>query len=117
MRKQILVATLSFTVLALLQPLSNFILLPVYTNNFTIEEYATFSILNNLSAFFAIFSGLGIVNAVTAFYPVFKNNQKALNEYFSNIMLFIFYSSSILFIFLITLSLDYYLKPVSNSTL
>lgn len=101
MRKQILVASLTFTLLAILQPLSNFLLLPIYTNNFTIQEYATFSILNNLSAFFIIFSGLGIVNAVTAFYPVFKNDQQTLNEYFSNIMLFIFYSSAILFLFLV----------------
>lgn len=93
MKKQIFIATVSYTLLGVLQPLSNLLLLPVYTSNFSIEEYATFSILNNLSTFFTILSGLSIIHAIMAFYASYKSDLKALNRYITNVLGFTFYFS------------------------
>lgn len=93
MKKQILIATITYTFLAALQPLSNFILLPVYTSHLSIEDYATLSILTNISTFFTILSGFNIVNAIMAFYSSFKDDKNALNHYIGNVLAFNFYSS------------------------
>ncbi|MEO8886363.1 MAG: lipopolysaccharide biosynthesis protein [Mucilaginibacter sp.] len=94
MKKQIFIATISYTLLGVLQPLSNLILLPVYTSNFTIQEYATFSILNNLSSFFTILSGLSIIHAIMAFYTSYKGDAKVLNKYIANVLSFTLYFSA-----------------------
>jgi O-antigen/teichoic acid export membrane protein len=88
MKKQILVATIVYSSLSVLQPLSNFILLPVYTKYFTESQYGTFSILNNLNIFFSILSGLSIVHAIIAFYTSYDDNKEALNKYVGNILAF-----------------------------
>jgi len=114
MKKQIALATLIYTALATLQPLSNFILIPVYTNYLSVEDYATFSILNNLSAFFAIISGLNIVNATMAFYTSFKDDKQGLNIYISNVMTFTLYFSIIFLILMLVLG-DTFFKIIFKS--
>jgi O-antigen/teichoic acid export membrane protein len=93
MKKQILIASIVYTTLSVLQPFSNFILLPVYTKFFTESQYGTFSILNNLNVFFTIIGGLSIVHAIIAFYTSYDNNtqEKALNLYVGNVLSFTIY--------------------------
>ncbi len=91
MKKQILVATIVYSSLSILQPLSNFILLPVYTTYFSESQYGTFSILNNLNIFFSILSGLSIVHAIIAFYTSYNDDKEALNKYVGNILAFTLY--------------------------
>jgi len=95
MKKQIFLAIVVYSFLSLLQPLSNFILLPVYTKFFPESEYGTFSVLNNLNVFFAIIGGLNLVNAIIAFYSSYNDSKDSLNRYMGNILSFIFYTSVI----------------------
>lgn len=90
MKKQIFLAVVVYTFLSLLQPLSNFILLPVYTKFFSESDYGTFSVLNNLNVFFSIIGGLNLINAIIAFYSSY-NNEEALKKYMGNILSFTFY--------------------------
>lgn len=93
MKKQILIASIVYTTLSVLQPFSNFILLPVYTKFFTESQYGTFSILNNLNIFFTIIGGLSIVHAIIAFYTSYNNDneEKELNLYVGNVLAFTIY--------------------------
>lgn len=91
MKKQIFLAIVVYTFLSLLQPLSNFILLPVYTQFFPEAEYGTFSVLNNLNVFFTIIGGLNLVNAIMAFYSSYNDNEESLNRYMGNILSFSLY--------------------------
>jgi O-antigen/teichoic acid export membrane protein len=91
MKKQILFASIVYTTLSVLQPLSNFILLPVYTKYFSESQYGTFSILNNLNIFFTILGGLSIVHAIIAFYTSYNDNKHELNRYVGNVLAFATY--------------------------
>ena len=88
MKKQILIATIVYSSLSILQPLSNFILLPVYTKYFSESQYGTFSILSNLNILFSILSGLSIVHAIIAFYTSYNDDKEALNKYVGNVLAF-----------------------------
>lgn len=91
MKKQLFVASVVYTVLSVLQPLSNFILLPVYTKYFSESQYGVFSILNNLNILFSIIGGLSVVHAIIAFYPSYDDDKPMLNTYVGNILSFTIY--------------------------
>ncbi len=98
-RKELIKATLLFAGLSLLQPLSNFLLLPVYTKYLSVEQYGYFSILNNVSVFFSILSGLNIVTAIVAFYKSYKNKTD-LRKFIGDVITFsIYFNLALLLIF------------------
>ncbi|MGC4100318.1 lipopolysaccharide biosynthesis protein [Ferruginibacter sp.] len=87
MKKQIFLASVVYTFLSVLQPLSNFILLPVYTKYFSESQYGIFSILNNLNILFTILGGLSIIHAIIAFYSSYSDKFE-LNRYVGNVLSF-----------------------------
>jgi len=93
--KQLVKATILFSVLSILQPLANFLLLPVYTRYFGPENFGLLSILNNISAFFSILSGLNISASIIAFYKNYKT-EKELNRFISSVISFSFYTNLII---------------------
>ncbi len=93
MKKQIIVASIVYTFLSVLQPLANFVLLPVYTKYFSESQFGVFSILNNLNIFFSIISGLGIIHAIIAFHSTYNDNKSDLCKYVGNVLSFTFYSN------------------------
>jgi O-antigen/teichoic acid export membrane protein len=95
MKKQIFLAVVVYSFLSLLQPLSNFILLPVYTQFFSESDYGTLAVLNNLNVFLSIIGGLNLVNAIIAFYSSYNDDEELLNKYIGNILSFTFYFNMI----------------------
>lgn len=93
--KQLVRATLLFSVLSILQPLANFLLLPVYTKYFGAENFGLLSILNNISTFFSILSGLNIAASIIAFYKNYKT-EEALNRFISSVITFSFYTNLVI---------------------
>ena len=100
-RKELIKATLIFSVLSILQPLSNFLLLPVYTRYLSVQEYGYFSILNNVAVFFSILSGLNIVTSVVAFYKSYKSGDD-LKKFIGSVITFsIYFNTAILILFVL----------------
>lgn len=89
-RKELIRATLIFSILSILQPLSNFLLLPVYTKYLSVQEYGYFSILNNVAVFFSILSGLNIVTSIVAFYKSYKPGDD-LKKFIGSVVTFSIY--------------------------
>lgn len=97
--KSLIKATLLFSVLSILQPLANFLLLPVYTRFFGTENFGLLSILNNISAFFSILSGLNIAASIIAFYKNYKTEEE-VKRFISSVITFSFYTNlAILLVF------------------
>jgi len=97
--KSLIKATLLFSVLSILQPAANFLLLPVYTRFFGTENFGLLSILNNISAFFSILSGLNIAASIMAFYKNYKSEAE-VQRFISSVITFSFYTNlAILLIF------------------
>lgn len=98
-QKQLIKATLVFSILSILQPASNFLLLPVYTKYLSVQQYGYFSILNNVSYFFTIISGLNIVTAIVAFYKSYKEHN-SLRKFVGDVITFCIYFNILLLIVL-----------------
>lgn len=96
-KKELIKATLIFSVLSIMQPLSNFLLLPVYTKYLSLQQYGYFSILNNVAVFFSIISGLNIATAIVAFYKSYKNHE-SLRRFIGNVITFSIYCNLVLFL-------------------
>jgi O-antigen/teichoic acid export membrane protein len=95
----ILKASILFTILSFLQPLSSFVLLPLYLNVFTVEEYGAFSLFNVISIFLGILGGFGIANGVPTFYSNFKNSRVSrLLNYKGSILTFSLVSNALVFL-------------------
>ena len=90
---------LVFSILSILQPASNFLLLPVYTKYLSVQQYGYFSILNNVSYFFTIISGLNIVTAIVAFYKSYKEHN-SLRKFVGDVITFCIYFNILLLIVL-----------------
>jgi len=98
-RKELIKATLIFSVLSILQPLSNFLLLPVYTKYLSVQQYGYFSILNNVSVFFSIISGMNIVTSIVAFYKSYSTDND-LKKFIGNVITFsIYFNAALLILF------------------
>jgi O-antigen/teichoic acid export membrane protein len=94
-RKELIKATLIFSVLSMLQPLSNFLLLPVYTKYLSVQQYGYFSILNNVAVFFSMLSALNIATSIVAFYKSYKNDD-SLKKFIGNVITFSIYFNAVL---------------------
>jgi len=86
-RKDIVKGTFTILVISLLQPATNFLLLPVFTKFLDTRSYGYFSILNNISLFFSIISGLNIASAIAAHYKSFTT-PTALKLFIGNTISF-----------------------------
>jgi len=97
--KELVKATLIFSFLSILQPLSNFLLLPIYTKYLTVQQYGYFSILNNVAVFFSILSGLNLVTSIVAFYKSYKTDND-LKKFIGSVITFsIYFNLAILLLF------------------
>ncbi len=94
-RKELVKATLVFSILSILQPLANFLLLPVYTLYFGTENFGLLSILNNITAFLSIISGLNIVTSIIAFYKNYKTEEE-VKRFVSSVISFSFYTNLVI---------------------
>lgn len=98
-RKELIKATLIFSVLSILQPLSNFLLLPVYTKYLTVQQYGYFSILNNVAVFFSILGGLNIATSIVAFYKSYEIDND-LRKFIGTVITFsIYFNAALLLLF------------------
>ncbi len=98
MDKKLISNSLIYSVLTFLQPLSSFILLPLYLNRLQPEEYAVFVLMTNFSAFISLVSALGIGSSVINFYFNYHKNPIELKKYISGIINFSIICNIVFFI-------------------
>lgn len=86
-RMEMIKGAMTILIISAMQPMVNFLLLPVFTSFLDSSSYGYLSILNNISLFFSIISGLNIASAVAAYYKSFKTPD-ALNRFIGNALSF-----------------------------
>lgn len=86
--KKLILNSLIFSILNFLQPLSSFILLPLYLKHLNINDYAIFSLMTNVSGFVSLISALGIGSSVINFYYNYNSNQEKLERFIYNVVFF-----------------------------
>ena len=86
--KRLLSTTAVYTFLALLQPVSSFLLLPLYTRYLSISDYSILSLMNNFILFVSLTSSLSLSSAVTTFYYNYRHNPYRLGKFIGNIISF-----------------------------
>ncbi|TXJ25870.1 MAG: hypothetical protein E6Q24_13350 [Chitinophagaceae bacterium] len=98
-RMEMIKGVMTILIISAMQPLVNFLLLPVYTSFLDSSSYGYLSILNNISLFFSIISGLNIANAVAAYYKSYKTPD-SLNLFIGNAISFCLVFNTVLLLVL-----------------
>ena len=94
-QKKILTGTIVFSLLAFLLPLSNFLLLPIYTKYFPPSEYAVLAILTSFTNLIASIGAFRISVALNPYYFEYKDSPKEFNQFYGNILLFTIISGAL----------------------
>jgi O-antigen/teichoic acid export membrane protein len=94
--KRILGAMFNFGVSNVMTKIIGFLLIPVYTQYLTPDDYGIVELCGALSAFVIIFMRLGVPGAVNRFYFDYKNEPEKLNDYVTTIHHLLVFSSIIL---------------------
>lgn len=81
------------SIASILVALSSFILLPILTNNLTINEYGIWNQLNVTVRLMTGITTLGLSNAIMRFLPSLKENLKIQEEYYSLFFVVLLFSA------------------------
>jgi len=96
MKKKILSATLIYGVLTFLQPLTSFLLLPIYLQIFDADEYGILSLMNNYTNLLGLIGALGIGGAFVSFFFDYYHNEERLKKFLGQVLSFSFYTTLLL---------------------
>jgi O-antigen/teichoic acid export membrane protein len=91
--KRILSSMLNFGMANVMTKIIGFLLIPLYTNYLTPEDYGIAELCGSLLAFSVIFMRLGVPGSVNRFYFDFKDDENKLNDYITTIHHLLVYSS------------------------
>lgn len=94
-KSQIVKAAIIISIVSALPAMINFLLLPLFTKYFETSSYGYFSLLNNVSVFFSIVSGLNMASAIAAFYKSYKD-EASLKQFIGNALVFSFIVNSVI---------------------
>lgn len=83
--KRILSSMLNFGMANVMTKIIGFLLIPLYTNYLTPEDYGITELCGSLLAFSIIFMRLGVPGSVNRFYFDFKDDEKKLKDYITTI--------------------------------
>jgi O-antigen/teichoic acid export membrane protein len=86
--KNILTGALIFSILSLLLPLSNFLLLPIYTKYFPPEEFGVLAIMTSFSNLIAAVGAFRISTALMPYYFEYKDFPEKFNQLYGTIVQF-----------------------------
>lgn len=84
---------LNFGMANVMTKIIGFLLIPLYTNYLTPEDYGIAELCGSLLAFSVIFMRLGVPGSVNRFYFDFKDDKNKLNDYITTIHHLLVYSS------------------------
>lgn len=76
---------LNFGMANVMTKIIGFLLIPLYTNYLTPEDYGITELCGSLAAFSIIFMRLGVPGSVNRFYYDFKDEENKLNDYITTI--------------------------------
>ncbi len=96
MRKQILSATLVYSMLTFLQPLVNLGIQPLLLRYLSETDFARYSLLSNYATLISIFAAFNIGSAVIAYYPTYAHNPQRSRAFVGQIVGFTLRSSLLL---------------------
>jgi O-antigen/teichoic acid export membrane protein len=83
--KRILSSMLNFGMANVMTKIIGFLLIPLYTNYLTPEDYGITELCGSLLAFSIIFMRLGVPGSVNRFYFDFNDDEKKLKDYITTI--------------------------------
>lgn len=92
--------SLWYTIGTMITPLIGFIMLPIFTNYLTPEEYGIMTTVQTIVGMLQIFLLLSLHGAVTRFYFDYLDNKEEQKKYLGSIFLFVFVLSAIVSIIL-----------------
>ncbi len=101
MDKKLFSNSIVFTILTFLQPLSSFLILPIYLSHLSTEEYAVFSLMNNVTAFISIVAALGLGSSMINFYFNFQYNTERLKNFLGSVINLSILSSVVFFVIML----------------
>ncbi|MCB8963927.1 MAG: oligosaccharide flippase family protein [Bacteroidales bacterium] len=105
--------TVFYTFIQVLPALAGFILLKIYSDVLSKDEYAILNLLNTYSVLFFSIISLSSDSIVTRFYYTFKNNRKLLSDLYGSIAIGLVVVSAIMI--LIAFPFHYVLNHIFSS--
>lgn len=94
MQKQLVSATIVYTLLTFLQPfLAMFVLQPFYLHYFDSESYAIISIMSNYTGLIQLLSAVNIAGTFFTFYYNYHHNQQRLQQFLGQVLSFTAWST------------------------